>query len=223
MAIGMPVSGTRVTGSNGAEPNIRGWTTLMRIASLSFEKDSINRSPVYLSGENADLIGLLNALGGGVLRISANSVDETTWTPGGSGQTSGQVAPIDVQNFASLIRKCPNWSVIYGVNFLGEDGSAASPALAASEAAYAAEQLGRQLLGFEIGNEPDLYGNGLTYDIFLNGGRSPTAPNSPVGTRTPRPFEPLCLMRFSPDRQLRATAKDGLKILPLVKPARSRF
>jgi hypothetical protein len=141
-----------------------------RFASLSFEKDSINRSPVYLSGDNADLIGLLNVLGGGVLRIGANSVDETTWIPGGSGQTSGQVAPIDVQNFASLIRKCPNWSVIYGVNFLGEDGSAASPALAASEAAYAAEQLGRQLLGFEIGNEPDLYGNGLTYDVFLNGG-----------------------------------------------------
>jgi hypothetical protein len=73
-----------------------------RFASLSFEKDSINRSPVYLSGDNADLIGLLNALGGGVLRIGANSVDETTWTPDGSGQTSGQVAPIDVQNFAGF-------------------------------------------------------------------------------------------------------------------------
>jgi hypothetical protein len=141
-----------------------------RFASLSFEKDSINRSPVYLGGDNSDLIGLLNGLGRGVLRIGANSVDETTWTPNGSGQTSGQVAPIDIQNFASMIRKCPNWRVIYGVNFLAEDGSSASPALAAAEAAYAAQQLGRQLLGFEIGNEPDLYGNGITYDIFLNGG-----------------------------------------------------
>jgi hypothetical protein len=141
-----------------------------RFASLSFEKDSINRSPVYLGPDNTDLIGLLNALGGGVLRIGANSVDETTWTPDGSGETSGQVAPIDIQNFASMIRKCRNWRVIYGVNFLAEDGSSASPALAAAEAAYAAEQLGWQLLGFEIGNEPDLYGNGITYDIFLNGG-----------------------------------------------------
>jgi hypothetical protein len=139
-------------------------------ASLSFEKDSINRSPVYLSGDNTDLIGLVNALGGGVLRIGANSVDETTWTPNGSGETSGQVAPIDIQNFADMIRKCPNWRIIYGVNFRGKDGSSASPALAAGEAAYAAEQLGRQLLGFEIGNEPDSYGDGITYDVFLNGG-----------------------------------------------------
>lgn len=141
-----------------------------RFASLSFEKDSINRSPVYLTGENTDLVGLLNALGGGVLRIGANSVDETTWTPAGSGKTSGQVAPVDIANFASLIRMCPRWKVIYGVNFRGKDGSTASPALAADEAGYAAQQLGRQLLGFEIGNEPDLYGDGITYDIFLNGG-----------------------------------------------------
>jgi hypothetical protein len=139
-------------------------------ASLSLEKSSINRSPVYLSDANTDLIGLLNALGSGVLRIGANSGDETTWTPDGKGQTSGQVAPSDIANFASLIRRCPRWKVIYGVNFRGKDGSTASPTLAAGEAAYAAEHLGRQLLGFEIGNEPDLYGDGLTYDIFLNGG-----------------------------------------------------
>jgi hypothetical protein len=138
--------------------------------SLSFEKDSINSSPVYLSSENADLVGLLNALGGGLLRIGANSVDETTWTPGGSGQTGGQVAPSDIANFANLIRSCPRWKVIYGVNFRGKDGSSSSPTLAAGEAAYAAEHLGQQLLGFEIGNEPDLYGDGITYDIFLNGG-----------------------------------------------------
>jgi hypothetical protein len=146
-------------------------------ASLSFEKDSINRSPVYLGSANTELIGLLNALGGGVLRIGANSVDETTWTPNGAGQTSGQVAPSDIANFAGLIHRCPRWRVIYGVNFHGKDGSSASPSLAAGEAACAAQQLGPQLFGFEIGNEPDLYGDGLTYDIFLNGG---TLPNGTV-------------------------------------------
>jgi hypothetical protein len=49
---------------------------------------------------------------------------------------------IDIQNFATLIRKCSRWKIIYGANFLAEDGSSASPALAASEAACAAEQLG---------------------------------------------------------------------------------
>jgi hypothetical protein len=145
-----------------------------RFASLSLEKSSINRTPVYLSRDNTDLVGLLNALGGGVLRIGANSVDETTWTPTGAGETSGQVAAIDVDNFASLIRKCRGWKVIYGVNMFGKDGSTASPELAAGEAAYAAEQLDSQLLGFEIGNEPDLYGEGISYDIFLNGGTTST-------------------------------------------------
>lgn len=145
-------------------------TLTPEFASLSFEKDSINRSPVYLSGDNTDLIGLFNALGSGVLRIGANSVDETTWTPNGNGATSGQVAPSDIQNFANLIQKCPHWKVIYGVNLRGKSGSSASPALAAGEAAYAAQQLGHQLLGFEIGNEPDLYGDGITFNVFLNGG-----------------------------------------------------
>jgi hypothetical protein len=145
-----------------------------RFASLSLEKSSINRTPVYLSGDNTDLVGLLNALGGGVLRIGANSVDETTWTPTGAGETSGQVAPSDIDNFASLIRKCRGWKVIYGVNMFGKDGSTASPELAAGEAAHAAQQLGYQLLAFEIGNEPDLYGEGISYDIFLNGGTTST-------------------------------------------------
>ena len=48
--------------------------------------------------------------------------------------------------------------VIYGVNFRGKSGSSASPALAAAEAAYAAEHLGHQLLGFESGNGSDTFG-----------------------------------------------------------------
>ena len=164
IAATLTIQSTRVPNSVLLDPHF---------SSLSFEKDSINRSPVYLSDANTDLIGLLNALGGGVLRIGANSVDETTWTPDGTGQISGQVAPVDIANFAAMIRRCPLWKVIYGVNFDGKDGSTASPALAAGEASYAAQQLGAQLLGFEIGNEPDLYGSGLTYDIFLNGGTLP--------------------------------------------------
>jgi hypothetical protein len=170
LAQAVPTSGVPATLTIQQKPVANSVLLDAHFASLSFEKDSINRSPVYLSGDNTDLIGLLNALGGGVLRIGANSVDETTWTPDGSGETSGQVAPADIRNFAAMIHHCPRWKVIYGVNFRGKDGSTASPTLAAGEAAYAAKELGMQLLGFEIGNEPDLYGDGITYDIFLNGG-----------------------------------------------------
>ncbi|MFM0737258.1 hypothetical protein PQQ51_08445 [Paraburkholderia xenovorans] len=147
-------------------------------ASLSYEKSHISTSPgVYFGANNTNLIGLLNALGGGVLRIGANSVDRMTWTPAGAGQVGNQVSQIDVARFAGFIKQCPNWKVIYGINFAGAQNSQSSPALAAAEAAYAAQQLGSQLLAFEIGNEPDLYGNdntpnlsGMTYSTFINGG-----------------------------------------------------
>jgi hypothetical protein len=62
-------------------------------ASAALQPRLRTRSTSHRRSDNTNLIGLLNALGGGVLRIGANSVDETTWTPDGTGQTSGQVAP----------------------------------------------------------------------------------------------------------------------------------
>lgn len=144
-------------------------------ASLSYEKSHVNNA--YFSADNTNLIGLLNGLGGGVLRIGGNSVDRMTWVPNGPGQTRAQVSRVDVSRLAACIQQCPNWKVIYGINFAGANGSVASPAQAADEALYVAQQLGSQLLAFEIGNEPDQYGGsrtpnlaGITFDIFLNGG-----------------------------------------------------
>ncbi|WP_159085703.1 hypothetical protein [Burkholderia sp. MSMB0856] len=144
-------------------------------ASLSFEKADINNN--YFRGDNTNLIGLLNALGGGVLRIGGNSVDRMTWAPNGPGQIRGQVSRVDVARFVACLKQCPAWKVIYGINFAGARGSVASPAQAADEALYVSQQLGGQLLAFEIGNEPDQYGDsrtpnlaGITYGIFLNGG-----------------------------------------------------
>ncbi|RQH10054.1 hypothetical protein [Paraburkholderia dinghuensis] len=162
-----------------AENQIPGTVSLdSSFASLSFEKNHINTSPgVYFGPNNTSLIGLLNALGGGVLRIGGNSVDRISWTPAGAGQTSGQVSQRDVANFANFMKQCPGWRVLYGINFASSRGSIASPALAADEAAYVSQMLGGQLLAFEIGNEPDLYGDsntptlaGFTYSTFLNGG-----------------------------------------------------
>jgi hypothetical protein len=161
------------------QSQVAGTATLdASFASFSYEKARIDTAPGILFGPgNANLAGLLNALGGGRLRIGANTVDRTTWTPNGAGQTSGQVSQSDVRNFAGFFKQCPAWKVIYGVNYAGSQGSTASPALAASEAAYAAAQLGSQLECLEIGNEPDIYGDsntaflaGITYNTFLNGG-----------------------------------------------------
>jgi hypothetical protein len=120
-----------------------------RFVGLSYEKSKLSQ-PLF-SGSNANLIGLFERLGNGVLRIGGNSVDETNWAPNGAGQTSGQTAPPDVDALASFI-SAVGWPVLYGVNL-----AQSTPSVAAAEVAYAAKALGANLLGIEIGNEPDLY------------------------------------------------------------------
>jgi len=116
---------------------------------LSYEKSGLSE-PLF-TNSNANLIGLFKRLGNGVLRIGGNSVDETNWTPNGTGQTTGQTAPSDVDSLAAFV-SAVGWPVLYGVNL-----AQSTPAVAAAEVAYVAKVLGSDLLGIEIGNEPDLY------------------------------------------------------------------
>jgi hypothetical protein len=127
---------------------------------LSYEKSSL-AEPLF-NPSNANLIGLFKRLGPGVLRIGGNSVDRTVWEPNGAGQTSGQVAPSDVAALAGFV-KAAGWQCLYGINLGGAASGATTPALAASEVAYAVQQLGPSLLGVEIGNECDLFGDTGSY------------------------------------------------------------
>lgn len=120
-----------------------------RFVGLSYEKSQLSQ-PLFTGG-NSNLISLFKLLGNGVLRIGGNSVDETNWNPNGPGLTSGETAPSDVDSLAAFI-SAVGWPVLYGVNL-----AQSTPAVAASEVAYAAKALGSNLLGIEIGNEPDLY------------------------------------------------------------------
>jgi hypothetical protein len=134
-------------------------------AGLSYEKSSLTE-PLF-SASNGNLVGLFKRLGTSVLRVGGNSVDRNVWTPAGAGQTSGQIAPADVNALAAFL-KATGWQCLYGIN-LGGSGPApytsgsftatTTLALAAEEVAYVASQLGSSLLGIEIGNEPDLYGS----------------------------------------------------------------
>ena len=122
---------------------------------LAYEKQSM-LTPLF-TATNGDLAGLFQRLGPGVLRIGGASVDQSVWTPGGSGQTAGQVAPADVDGLAVFLR-ATGWSCIYGVNLGGSATGAATPALATAEVAYVAQQLGTALVGVELGNECESYG-----------------------------------------------------------------
>jgi hypothetical protein len=124
-------------------------------AGLSYEKSSLSE-PLFIPA-NANLIALFKLLGPSVLRIGGNSVDQTVWTPNGPGQTASQVAPSDVAALAAFV-KAAGWQCIYGINLGGAAAGATTPALAAAEVAFAAQQFGSSLLGIEIGNECDDYG-----------------------------------------------------------------
>ena len=147
------------------EPSVPGTVTvipsvvLARIgpafAGLSYEKSHLIGN--FFSGGNLALVALLHLLGPSVLRVGGNSVDETLWQAADAGaSTADAAAPNiitkgDVDGLAA-VTKAAGWSVIYGVNM-----KTSTPALAADEAAYAATDLAGNLLGFEIGNEVDLY------------------------------------------------------------------
>jgi hypothetical protein len=129
-------------------------------AGLSYEKSTLYE-PLF-SASNANLIGLFKLLGTSVLRIGGNSVDRNVWTPNGPGQTAGQIAPSDVTALAGFLQ-ATGWKCIYGINLGGSATGATTTTLAAEEVAYAAKALGSSLLGLEIGNECDLYGNSGNY------------------------------------------------------------
>jgi hypothetical protein len=129
-------------------------------AGLSYEKAKLHRT--LFSAADSDLVGMFKLIGPSVLRIGGDSVDEYVWTPKGIGQTAGQVAPSDVDSLAAFV-KAVGWQCLYGINLGGAATGATTPALAAAEVAYVAQQFGTSLLGIEIGNEPDLYGDTGSY------------------------------------------------------------
>ena len=134
-------------------------------AGLSYEKDSMAEST--FSASNAALIALFQRLGPSVLRIGGNSVDQCVWTPNGKGRTANQVAPSDVTALAAFV-KAAGWQCLYGINLEGSSPASpytTTPTLAAEEVAFAVQAFGSSLLGIEIGNEPDDYGDGTNYYV----------------------------------------------------------
>ena len=120
-----------------------------RFMGLSYEKLAITYN--YFHPSNHDLIALFRRLGAGVLRIGGGSVDRLLWTSSGSG-SHALITSTNIKDLASFLL-ATGWLCLYGVNL-----ATSTPILAAEEAGFAALTLGSNLLGIEIGNEPDEYG-----------------------------------------------------------------
>ena len=71
--------------------------------------------------------------------------------PGSTG-THAQVTSTNIKDLAGFLQ-ATGWLCLYGVNL-----ATSTPALAAEEVGFAVSALGSNLLGIEIGNEPDEYG-----------------------------------------------------------------
>jgi hypothetical protein len=138
-------------------PTSGGYNIWPGFCGLSYEKGDLANNH-FFTPTNANAIKLFSLLGPAVLRIGGGSVDSTCWN--GISHCK-PITPEELTNFAGFITQLPtNWSVIYGINFASN-----TAANCADEAEVAQSLLGSYLLGFEIGNEPDEYGN--------NGIRSP--------------------------------------------------
>ena len=144
---------------------------------LSYETNEL-AEPGFFSPENTGLIQQFRALSpNGVLRIGGNTSDVGYWkpTPGTMppvvqarvvrpGEPSTKLAfpitPEAIQNLHGFLQ-ATGWTCIYGIN-LGTN----TPRRAAEEATYVAQALGftqqhGKIEYFQLGNEPDLFGNHL--------------------------------------------------------------
>ena len=138
---------------------------------LSYESAQLAH-PEFFAPTNRVLIAYFRQLSKqGVLRIGGNTSEFAVWTPQGapSGTESASVGPDAggakrqtaitpeaIRNLSGFL-DATGWRLIYGLN-LGHG----NPGRAAQEAKAVFDQLGTQLIAFQIGNEPDLYHrNGL--------------------------------------------------------------
>jgi hypothetical protein len=118
-------------------------------AGFSYEKDRVGAR--MFDARNADLVRLFRLLGPSLLRIGGNLVDMTTWNPAGAGGKATEVAPSDLRELA-IFARATGWKIVYGINLKTN-----TPEAAAEEADVAARTLGKDLVAFEIGNEPNVY------------------------------------------------------------------
>lgn len=109
----------------------------------------------HLSAAHLPLVRLMRLLGPSVLRIGGGSVDLSWWTSSGESPppwATYTVTPVNLSVLRGLLA-ATGWRVLLGVDF-----GHFEPARAADEARYAKQILGKSLLGIEIGNEPNAYG-----------------------------------------------------------------
>lgn len=122
---------------------------------VGLSTEAFELSSGHLAADHYRLVRLMKMLGPSVLRIGGNSVDFSWWTSSGEPPptwATNSVTPADLSTLSGLLT-ATGWRVLLGVD-LGHF----EPTRVADEARWAERILGTNLLGIEIGNEPDDFG-----------------------------------------------------------------
>lgn len=139
---------------------------------LGYEISSV-AIPGLLSPQDRTYVQLVRTLSPeGVIRIGGNTSDDNAFfKPGGPAVSAPKGTVVDSASLRQLgaFLDATNWRLIWGLN-LGSAG--VQQAVAEAEAVVSVAR--DKLLAFQIGNEPDLFGNGTahrprgySYDDFL--------------------------------------------------------
>jgi len=125
--------------------------------------------PTYFAADNHQLVALYQTLASeGILRLGGNSSEFCWWKTSAAGQppelpasahgadnwmphSFTAIEPVAVDRLADFL-EATGWKAIYGLNL-----GTGSPERDAEEATYVARKLGKRLLCFQIGNEPEFY------------------------------------------------------------------
>jgi hypothetical protein len=121
---------------------------------LSFELTSLGQIARY--ADSGNMVTLLRSLGSGVLRFGGASADSRiAWTDSVTPRPAWASAALDRGDLRRLARLAARsgWRVLLTIGLAHYDAHAA-----AREARAARAVLGRSLVGLELGNEPDAYG-----------------------------------------------------------------
>ena len=111
---------------------------------------------------------LLRNLGKAVIRIGGNSTDFSCWHPGSAPYPQGcafTLTPRVLDGYMQASART-GWSLIAGVN-LAQNSATWASAYGSALAAAASRTPGSSLIGFEFGNEPDLYSSSVLFDHHL--------------------------------------------------------
>ena len=137
---------------------------------LGFSCETVQLSdPSFFAADNRELVSLFQSLTPeGILRLGGNSSEFCWWKSKGTDHppelpesahradnwmphSFTAIEPIAVDRLAGFL-KATGWKAIYGLNL-----GTGTPERDAEEAAYVARKLGKRLLFFQIGNEPEFY------------------------------------------------------------------